>query len=134
MKQFSFNSITKHADKLGYLAGVLASERNAIDNLTETVQRLIQGQVHSPNLVEIRNWVKSPYFESGVIAYIGGLVLEGTKLPIVGNIGKPLQRGAAAYLTAGSLIKLAYSMTHDPPQRSRGGNSGGGSVGNRGYS
>lgn len=108
----NLGSITGNADKLGYLAGLIAGSANGINDIISSLQQLTAGVIHAPDFTSLQTFFSEPYFQNALWAYIGGVALEMVPIGKVKTFAKPLQKGAQAYGVAAFANKLLYSMTH----------------------
>lgn len=102
-------SLKNNADNIGYLAGVVTN--NNITLLVSSIQQLMAGVIHAPNMTAIQDWAMNDG-KNALLLYIAGVGLEGFNLPVVGSLGTPLQKAAVAYATATGAIRLFYAATH----------------------
>lgn len=67
-------TLTKNSDKIGLLAGVfgVSGINGVIDNITKAAS----GNIHVPDLTVLSYYLGTPYFKNGVMAAVGGYIID----------------------------------------------------------
>lgn len=108
--------VETHSGLIGAGLGALYSYKNS--NSMDSVNRLLNGEIHFPDIKEFLGTLLSdPSLVAAAVVAVGGwLVKEGTNNPTVKKIAGIAQGGGTGYAAVLLAMQALYSMTHsDPP-------------------
>ena len=109
------SKIARHADKFGYLYAAVGTDKfgfNRMDAIISSVQQLMVGVIHMPDLqVLINNFAKIEGMEALWI-WLAGMGVEMINPPIIGKFGPAIQKGAVAYAIGAFAVRAFYGATH----------------------
>lgn len=122
------NPIDKNATVIG--AGLRLIQK--IDPLTDSITRLLQGNVHAPNFTQIFNTWGDPSLgiAPAIVAVIGAELAKDAGNNMVKKIANIVSKAGIAYIVVGMAEPVLYFSTHSPGYP---GTSGAGSA-SQGYS
>lgn len=105
--------VMKNTDKIGGLLGFLTGSMHGFEDVQSSVENILAGQVHMPDIKEFFSTIASePFVKNGVMLWIIGYVMKELKLPIVSKYGNPLSKFGLAYAGGAAAQKLLWLSTH----------------------
>lgn len=104
------SGITRNADKIGLLAGVASN--NGITMLMDSLTQAVAGNVHMPDLALLSGTWAGGSLRTGLMAAIGGFVIEEFAPGGFKKYGKMLTDLGIGYLEGSFVRDLAYYSTH----------------------
>ena len=107
------SKITQNADKIGVLLGVTVGTGGGINDLMGVIDQIMQGNIHPPDLAAMLGNIQAQgYVKTGIMAAVGGMILQELNLPMISKYGKPLQNFGIGYAAGSTLIQLLHYSTH----------------------
>lgn len=98
--------VKKNADTIGFALGLFKDGTDAVFSSFNQM-----AQIHVPDfqlvLSDIMGDLGTP-----LTAYLAGMLLKGVKLPFIGDVGTPLQKGASGWIGGRIALALLYRSTH----------------------
>ena len=102
-----------NADKLGTLAGFLVGTPNGVGDLLSSIQNVMQGQIHVPDVqAGMSALMGEGNVQKGVLGAIAGYVIDELGLPYIGKFGKAIQKFSIGYAVGAVGIKMLWMSTH----------------------
>jgi len=110
------NKVLAPMDKYSAYIGGGARVLEKIPEIQDSVNQILAGNVHMPNITNLINQIISPYdeaYKTAIMAAIGGFILENLDIhPLLTKIAKVTHKGATAYLVAGLAENALHYATH----------------------
>lgn len=102
----------RHSGLLGAAFGTYVQYTS--EGLGDTIFRLMNGQVHAPDMNEFSQYMLNDPIvaQSAAIAVLGYFVKDISSNAQISKIGEIMQNGGVGFFAATTVGKLLYSMTH----------------------
>ena len=100
--------IKKHADKLGILAGLFY---DGVNPVTNSLMKAARGNIHMPDLdksvTDVMGSIQIP-----IGLWLASWLAGDINIPVVGKVGKSLEKAAQGFLVGKIALALLYNSTH----------------------